>query len=297
MATSNSVRPLSDRKYPLELVKRVGSKLDHPEGVAVSADGTIYAGGEAGQIYRIPCDGQTTTEIARTGGFTLGITQDQRDNLYTCDMVWRAVIKVEASGRLSVFADSADNRKFRTPNFTVFDSDGNLYLTDSGEWKQNNGLIYKITPEGKARVFHPGPFQFANGLALNSSENALFVIESNTNSISRVEIRRDGTAGETSIFCKGLENVPDGMAFDAQGNLYVGCFGLNRIYVVDPRGRVELLCEDKENATISVPTNCAFGGKDFDQLYVACMGASSIAVLDLKVKGQPLYAHKGRLGC
>lgn len=228
-----SVQPLSKRQYPLEQVKRIGSKLDHSEGIAVSADGTVYAGGEAGQVYRISADGQTTTEIARTGGFTLGITEDRANNLYICDMIWRAVMKVEPSGQLSVFADSAENRKFRTPNFTVFDSDGNLYLTDSGEWKRNNGLIYKISPTG--------------------------------------------------------------MAFDAHGNLYVGCFGLNRIYAVDPQGRVELLCEDTENATISVPTNCAFGGKNFDQLYFACMGASSIAVLDLKTRGQPLYAHKDRL--
>ena len=72
MATSKSERLPSSRRYPLEQVKRVGSKLDHSEGIAISADGTIYAGGEAGQVYRISADGQTTTEIARTGGFTLG---------------------------------------------------------------------------------------------------------------------------------------------------------------------------------------------------------------------------------
>ena len=139
----------------------------------------------------------------------------------------------------------------------------------------------------------PGHFSLRTGWPC-AAEDALFVIESNANRISRVEIRPDGTAGETSIFCEGLDNVPDGMAFDAEGNLYVGCFGLNRIYVVDRQGHVELLCEDTENATISVPTNCAFGGKAFDQLYVACMGAASIAVLDLKTKGQPLYAHRSR---
>jgi sugar lactone lactonase YvrE len=146
-----------------------------------------------------------------------------------------------------------------------------------------------------ARGFDPGPFMFANGLALNGAEDALFVIESNANRIRRVEIRRDGKARETSIFCEGLANLPDGMTFDAHENLDVDCFGLNRIYAVDPQGRVEFVCEDTENATMSVPTNCAFGGKNFDQLYFVCMGASSIAVLDLKTRSQPLYAYKDRL--
>lgn len=269
-------------------------KLDHCEGIAAAADGTMYAGGEAGQIYRISPDGQTVTEIARTGGFTLGITLDGSGNLFTCDMVWHAVIRLDTSGQLSVFADSTGTRKFRTPNFSVFDSEGNLYVSDSGEWKKNNALIYKIRPDGRADVFHPGPFLFANGLALSKAEDALFVIESNANRISRVEIRRDGTAGETSVFCQGLETVPDGMAFDAEGNLYVGCYGLNRIYKADPKGRVALLLEDTENATVSVPTNCAFGGANFDQLYFACMGNGSIVTLDLKTPGMPLFAHRSK---
>jgi hypothetical protein len=67
---------------------------------------------------------------------------------------------------------------------------------------------------------------------------------------------------------------------------------MNRLYVANGQGQVELLCEDLENATLSVPTNCAFGGNNYDQLYVACMGGSHIAVLDLKTPGQPLYAHE-----
>ena len=27
--------------------------MDHPEGVAVGLDGKVYAGGEAGQVYRV----------------------------------------------------------------------------------------------------------------------------------------------------------------------------------------------------------------------------------------------------
>jgi gluconolactonase len=275
----------------LSSLRRFCGKLDHCEGIAVGPDGTVFAGGEAGQVYRISAQGSNITEIARTGGFCLGIAQDRAGDLFVCDMVWRAVIRVGQTGRLAVFADGGDGRKFRTPNFAVFDSAGNLYLSDSGEWKQNNGLIYRIAPNGQAHVFHPGPFMFANGLALNSTEDALFVIESNANRIARIEIRGDGTAGEVSVFCEGLLNVPDGMAFDSEGWLYVGCYGLNRLYAIDPSGKACLILEDTENATMSVPTNCAFGGADFDELYIACMGTGTIAVLPLGVRGMPLFGH------
>ncbi len=47
--------------------------LDHPEAVAVHPDGSVWAGGEAGQIYRLAPDGSVAEEVANTGGFVLGI--------------------------------------------------------------------------------------------------------------------------------------------------------------------------------------------------------------------------------
>ena len=41
--------------------------LDHPEGVAEGPDGTIYAGGELGQVYRIAPDG-TAKQIGMVDG-------------------------------------------------------------------------------------------------------------------------------------------------------------------------------------------------------------------------------------
>ncbi len=44
-------------------------RLDHPEGLAVHRDGSIWCGGERGQIYRIEPDGSSMEQVASTGGF------------------------------------------------------------------------------------------------------------------------------------------------------------------------------------------------------------------------------------
>ncbi|HEV2495106.1 MAG TPA: SMP-30/gluconolactonase/LRE family protein [Terriglobia bacterium] len=278
--------------YPISEVRNFVTGLDHPEGVAVARDGTLYAGGEAGQVYRISSDGKKTETLARTGGFCLGVTLDRQENIYICDCGTRSLVKVTQEGELTVAADSADGRRFVNPNFSVFDSRGNLYFSDSGEWKQANGVVYCLGADGRIKLFAPGPFHFANGLALDAAERNLYVVESNLDRVVRIEIKADGTAGAPEVFAEGLARVPDGLAFDADGNVYVTTYASNSIYRVSTDRSVKLLCQDVENLLLCAPTNCAFGGPDFDQLYVGNLGRDHISVLDLKIKGQPLWCHR-----
>jgi gluconolactonase len=281
--------------YPIEDVRIFAAGLDHPEGLAVASDGTVYAGGEAGQVYRISPDGKKAEIIANTGGFCLGLTLDQQDNLYICDCKRKAVLKVSTKGDVNVFVEAVDGIKLIQPNFCVFDSKGNLYFSDSGDWKKTNGVIYRAASDGKAAVFSQGPFHFANGLALDSTEQHLYVVESNLNRVLRIGIRSDGTAGVSEVYAEGISHVPDGLAFDAHGNLYVTTYGSSAIYRVTLDRRVDLLCQDVESELLCLATNCAFAGSGFDQLLVANLGQQHLSVLDLKVKGQPLWTHRRAL--
>ncbi len=58
-------------------VETMGQWLDHPEGVAVDVAGRVYAGGDAGQIYRFDTEGRAH-EVACAGGFVLGLAMDVR---------------------------------------------------------------------------------------------------------------------------------------------------------------------------------------------------------------------------
>lgn len=278
--------------YPVSGVRNFIEGLDHPEGLAVGRDGAIYAGGEGGQVYRISPDAQTVEIIAKTGGFCLGITLDAEENIIICDCGRREVLIVTQDGELSVLAASEAGRKLRNPNFSVFDSQGNLYFSDSGEWKKASGVIYRISSAGSVDVFASGPFHFANGMALDAAGRFLYLVESNLDRVLRIEILPDGKAGIPEVFAEGITRVPDGLAFDAAQNLYVTTYASNCIYRVTPERRVDLLCQDQENLLLCQPTNCAFGGPHFDQLFVSNLGRDHISVLDLRAKGQPLLNHR-----
>ena len=43
--------------------------LDHPECVAVHPGGSLWAGGEGGQVYKISADGKSIMEVNNTNGF------------------------------------------------------------------------------------------------------------------------------------------------------------------------------------------------------------------------------------
>jgi gluconolactonase len=85
-----------------------------------------------------------------------------------------------------------------------------------------------------------------------------------------------------------LERIPDGLAFDVAGNLYVSCYASDNIFRVSPERKVTLLAYDRAGTTLARPTNIAFGGPAGDELFVANLGRWHINRTKLGVKGQPL---------
>src|SRR3954451_7931258 len=81
-------------------------QLDHPECVAVAPDGSVWCGGERGQIFRIEPDGSALEQVASTGGFCLGLAFSAAGDLYVCDLKHAAVFRLAAgSDQPEVFAD------------------------------------------------------------------------------------------------------------------------------------------------------------------------------------------------
>lgn len=280
---------------PLTSVSVFYDGLDHPEGVAVHPDGSIWAGGEAGQLYRITPDGSSVEEVANTGGFVLGIAfSPDASWLAACDLKRQCVWRLDLdSGTLSEFARAPeDGDALSIPNYPVFDSAGTLYVSDSGAFREVNGRVLAFDGDGRGRVWHAGPFNFANGMCLSPEGDTLYVVCSWLPGVERVAIRDDGTAGAREVVALLPQTVPDGVAVDADGTLYVSCYTPCRIYRVAPGGAAEVVLDDWEAHTLGNPTNIAFGGPGFDQLFVANLGRWHLSRVEIGVQGAPLACHR-----
>src|SRR6185436_4375875 len=120
-------RVLMPPEIPSNQFEIFANGLDHPECLTFDPEGMLWAGGEAGQIYRISPEASVET-IANLGGFCCGVAWSPHDDLWVCNTKY-GVVRVTRSGEWSVFASG-----LVCPNFGLFDRRGNYYVTDSGNW-------------------------------------------------------------------------------------------------------------------------------------------------------------------
>jgi hypothetical protein len=152
----------------------------------------------------------------------------------------------------------------------IFDADGNLYGSDFG-FNFDGENVYKITPEGAVTTFVSG-LANPNGLAFDSNGN-LFVVEFSGGSIHKYDsngtllesftvganpsglikdfnsddmiftltsnssVNRLSSDGTITEITQGAPiNIPVGLAFDDDGNLYAGNFTGREIYKITSTG-------------------------------------------------------------
>ncbi|HRH49484.1 MAG TPA: SMP-30/gluconolactonase/LRE family protein [Panacibacter sp.] len=274
----------------IEDVSIFADGLDHPECIAVHPDGSVWAGGEAGQIYRIAADGSEIKEVNNTGGFILGIAfSPDASWLAVCDLKNKCVWKLDLkTNQLTKFATGADGDSFSIPNYASFTRSGKLFVSDSGAFRQVTGKIFCFDENGNGTIWHSGPFNFANGLAISANEDWLYVVCTWLPGVERIAINADGSAGTREVFCILPQTCPDGIAFDNNENLYVSCYAPNIIYKVTPQQQVSLLIDDWEAHTLSNPTNIAFRGSE---LFTANLGRWHVSKINIGVQGLKLACH------
>lgn len=278
---------MSEPVFSLDQFTILVDGLDHPEGVAWGADGNWYAGGEAGQVYRIAADGGFT-QVASTGGFVLGLALDANHNIYACDLFQNKVFKVSAAGEVSVYSEGSADRSFVAPNYPVFADNGDLYVSSSGGFDEKNGCVFLIRSDGETIVASEAIDHFPNGMALSADGRELYIILSNMPGIVKAAIRADGTLGEPQLLVEMPGTVPDGLAFDAQGNLYIACYAPNKVFRFTAAGVLELAAEDWQSVVLSAPTNIAFGGPDMKHAIFGSLGRWHLSMLEMPVAGARL---------
>lgn len=125
------------------------------------------------------------------------------------------------------------------------------------------GAFYRLDVDGTATRLDDG-YTIPNGPAIGDG----FMLHTDTalDTIFRYSLHDDGNLGERTPFIRFEQEWghPDGMTFDANGNLWVACWGAGCVAQFDPAGtRIR---------TIALPatqiTNVTFAGDAIDRMFV-----------------------------
>ena len=173
----------------------------------------------------------------------------------------------------------------RVPNFAAFDDAGNLFVTDSGQWGEDDGLIYEISPDGETSVWTERTPRFPNGCCLSAGGDALLVVESRGRAVMRVPIEDDGTAGTPELVADLTGAQPDGIALAEDGTMFVGCYRPDRVYRISPDGAIEVFADDPDGVILNQPANIAFL---HERIVVSSLGGWNLMAAPVNVRGLPL---------
>ena len=247
--------------------------VDHNESLSVGPKGEAYTCGfNTGRVFRLDLESNTGQAFASTGGRrVLGQVVDADGNIYCAEPEGPGskITRVSPNGKTSVYSTGPGGGSFMSANTPAFDRHGSMYLSDTGSWSQTiDGRIYKIPPGGgAAQLWFAEPVDTPNGIAIDGEEKYLYFVETWGNSIARIAIKKDGSAGDFERVVHMPRHVPDGIAFDDEGRLWIACDRPDAIYVFDVRTRrFEVFAEDWQGGGIRGVDHVAFAGPQRDIL-------------------------------
>lgn len=234
------------------------------------------------RIQRLDANGVMTTLIEDSG--SNGLAVDAQGNIVAGTHKYKSLSRYTMNGERTNVADTFEGNVFNSPNDLTIAKDGAIYFTDpayqtaAAPGGQDKTRVYRVATDGKVTVVDD-TIHNPNGISLSLDEKTLYVEGGDDHGVLRAYSIVDGVPQAGKDLVTDLV-IPDGMALDCHGNIYLTEHAAHRVRVVTPEG--------KQIATISVDanvTNAAFGGEDGKTLFLT--GAGSIWKLKLDVTGTP----------
>ena len=234
-----SANDAASNPHQVKVASLIAENLHPVTNPALDADGNIFVtfSGSRGQkvpvsIYKIDTNYNVKPFLSEMTNAT-AIAFDRAGQMYVSSRFDGTVYRVAPNGTMSTYAEGMG-----VATGIAFDAAENLYVGD------RSGTIFKIGKDRQIFVFATiEPSVSAYHLAFGPHGD-LFVAGPTTSSFDSVY--KIDSHGSVSTFYRGLGR-PQGLAFDAQGNLYIAAS------LSGKRGIVKLTPDAKASLEVAGP--------------------------------------------
>lgn len=332
--------PILDFQVDPDELKFIGEGLQRPECILAEPDGTLWSADARGGVVRISADGtqqiitqsyakafeKAVDEASRFTEGTLpnGLAFAENGDILISNFGTDCLeVMSREDGSTRVIYDSIDGEPIGKVNFVLRDSRNRVWLTVSTRIKNwmkavspNIADGYVALADEKGLRMVADGFRFTNEIRLDAAEEHLYIVETCGQCISRMRVHPDGTLTDREVYGPtklGRFGFPDGIAFDAFGNLWGTLVMVDQVFVITPDGDFHVVLDDTNEATATALerafredratpddmlaaggtiapwfASVTFGGPDLKTVYVGSLRGSRIPYFRSPVAGLPM---------
>ncbi len=337
--------PILDFGIDTDSLRYVGHDLQRPECILAEPDGTLWVADARGGVVRLNGQEQQIITQHRSGHFqdagdeatrylrgTLpnGLAFAGNGDILISNFGTDCLEIMARDGSTRVLADTIDGEPIGKVNFVLRDAKDRIWITVSTRIRNWMHALRVDLPDGYLARFEGGRFHivadgfhFTNEIRFDAREEFLYVVETTGGRITRLRIDDRGEVAEREIFGPsrlGTGAWPDGIAFDAYGNLWGTLVYSDKLFVLTPQGDLRVLLDEGNPAAVNAleqaflrndvtedvlfatgrgvapwMASVTFGGPDLRTLYIGSLKGTRIPYFRAPVAGLPMvHWHERR---
>jgi gluconolactonase len=238
-----------------------GRGLRRPECVWVDGEG-VWASDARGGICSVHAEREP--ELLGTGiGDPNGFSRRPDGSFVVAGLTDGRLYLITPDGRTRVLLDTVDGVPLGAVNYACADGADRIWLsvmTRHLPWVPamqsgvRDGYIVRIDGHGlRAEIVADG-LDLTNEVKVSPDGQHLYAVETLGGRIVRFRIRADGSLGAKERVgpeSLGRGALPDGITFDAAGNLWITNISENALEVIDREGAVHVVYSDANEAAVA----------------------------------------------